>query len=203
MNEIRIKRLTIIVVLFTSIVVVFYFVNFNTSIKCGFSQHPADWGSFGSYITGVLSPILSGLNIYLFYVLTKTASEFNKKSIEKQLSYNTCKEYQNKINDLVFEFLSILEKNNIKSSPQNILSATSCLKRLIFFIDSFIIETEPFIGSNKETIVKTSSEKFKKSINDLIESNYVNTDIMKQFFDNKSAFIKLIFDLIINSNGTR
>ena len=202
MNKKKLRAITIVTVSLILVAILVYPINFYFINKGGISENSADWGNFGNYITGILSPLLAGLNIYLFYILTKTASEFNKQSIEKQLSYNTCKEYQNKINDLVFEFLEILERNKIKNNEQNILIATSCLNRLIFCIDSFVIETEPFINDNNT--VKTSKDKLKNSINNLINCRYSNATSMKDFFDEKSEFIKLIFDLVIkNDYGTR
>lgn len=54
--------------------VVLYFMKFGTtySINVKLSNTNADWGSFGSYIAGIYTPIFSALSIILLYQQNKT-----------------------------------------------------------------------------------------------------------------------------------
>ena len=55
-----------------------YFFQFHN----GFSQSPADWGTFADYIGGLISPLLALLNIIVFIDLTKSIEQ-NRLAIEK------------------------------------------------------------------------------------------------------------------------
>jgi hypothetical protein len=76
------------------------------------------------------------------------------------------------------------------------LRAIERLNRIKYFIDSFVLETEPLILSNSASVINTSKEELKQSINELIASRFTNEDHIQSFFDRKSKFIQLIFEII-------
>jgi len=74
----EIKKLAILV---ASVAVTFlglYFFKFHASL----SERPADWGSFGSYINGVLSPILLFLTLIYIANTFKAQKESQAEQIE-------------------------------------------------------------------------------------------------------------------------
>lgn len=193
MNIKLIRKITILTITLVSIVVITFIVNFQHH---GISNNISDWGNFGSYISGIINPILSGLNIYIFFILTKTASEFGTQNVRKQLSFITCQEYQNKINDLTFEFLANIETYKENQDKKYIIRATNRLNWIKFFIDSFVKEAEPLIPQNLPEI-KKQKEEFELSINMLIKSEFSEVEPMELFFDKKSEFIQSVFKFMI------
>jgi len=78
------SNLIILVCLIVLGVVGFYFYNFHASL----SGENADWGAFGSYFGGILSPIISGVAVYLIaktYALQKRELGELKKAQAKQI----------------------------------------------------------------------------------------------------------------------
>ena len=73
----------IFAVLFLVVAVIFYYLNFNEG---GISSNPADWGTFGDYLGGVLNPLFGFLTLIALLItiilqkqeLDKTKTELNK-----------------------------------------------------------------------------------------------------------------------------
>lgn len=193
MNVEIIKKISILSFGFILLGIIVFIINFHNQ---QFSDNISDWGSFGSYISGIVTPILTGLNIYIFFILTKMASEFGTKNVQKQLSFSTCQEYQNKINDLTFEFLANIELYKESLKDEYIVRATDRLNWIKFFIDSFVKEAEPLITKNFSEIVNKKKD-FEISIDQLIESKFSKKSHMEHFFQKKSEFIKVVFEYMI------
>lgn len=66
-----------------SIVVVLYFYQFHN----GLSNNAGDWANFGDYLNGVLTPILTIINIWVFVKLTQVISKSEQNQKEAELSY--------------------------------------------------------------------------------------------------------------------
>jgi hypothetical protein len=181
----------LLAVIIISIIPIHYYCS---NVGSDFSQDNSDWGDFGDYYNGIVSPFLALINILVLIKLTIAASRFNKKSLEKQLIHSTCKEYQNKINDLTFEFFENLELFKENSEQKYFNRSIERLLRIKFFVESFITETEPLLSM--ESPLKQSKEKLNNSIDDLIKSNFSNKDNIQNFFDEKSEFIKTVFNLV-------
>lgn len=79
------KKSWIIFIIVISIIstLSFYFFQFDK----GLSLSNSDWGSFGDYINGVLSPILTIVNIWVFIRLTEVINASDKKQKEAELSH--------------------------------------------------------------------------------------------------------------------
>ena len=179
-----------IIAVFTVIMIVFYIIHFNG----GVSKNNSDWGFFGEYFGGIITPILTALNIYIFYKLTRTISEIDKQNVEKQLIHSTCKEYQSKINDLVLEFLKT--SYEVKREEAKIEIAKERLSQTSYLVDSFVFEIDIFISENNKPKINDSKENLMKSINTLKESNLEDKNLTHDFLVKKSEFINLIFSLI-------
>lgn len=188
------------IVFFILITITFYFCKFHD----GLSNNNSDWGYFGEYLGGLINPILTALNIYVFYRLTRTISDFDKQNIKKQLTHSTYKEYQSKINDLTFKFLDSIQQlgeirkykkdgvTDITLEPKYNDLANNMLHRIKYFVDSFVTE----VSIDEEDVNETKKE-LEKSIDKLINSDFSEGKLIQDFFEKKSQFIKEIFKLII------
>lgn len=188
-----IRNISILSIGMMLIAIVVFVINFHNK---ELSDNISDWGNFGSYISGIINPILAGLNIYIFFILTKTASDFGKQNVQKQLSFSTCQEYQSKINDLTFEFLANIELYKEIQDKKYIVRGTDRLNWIQFFINSFVTEAEPLISNNIADII-TKKKDFEQAINGLIETQFSDRQAMVDFFDAKSEFIKSVFKYMI------
>lgn len=193
MNIKIIRNISIISLGLILIGIIIFIMNFHNQYL---SDKVSDWGNFGSYISGIINPILAGLNIYIFYILTKTASDFGKQNVQKQLSFSTCQEYQNKINDLTFQFLANIELCQKTKKEEDKKIAINRLIWLCFFINSFVTEAEPLIPNNLSEII-IQKNNFEKAIKELIETECTDVKATERFFVMKSEFIKSIFEYMI------
>lgn len=82
-NNVNLQRNVIIVIVSVVILVVgFYFCFFND----GISQDSNSWSNFGNYINGVLMPVLTAINIYVFIKLTREVSKLEERRSENAMS---------------------------------------------------------------------------------------------------------------------
>ena len=82
-NNKNLQRIVIIAIVSVVILVVgFYFYHFNGSI----SQDSDSWSNFGNYINGVLMPVLTAINIYVFIKLTTEVSKLEERRSENAIS---------------------------------------------------------------------------------------------------------------------
>lgn len=75
------KACIAIMVITTVICLTLYFFVFHT----GFSDNQEDWGYFGSYFSGILMPILTGINVFVFITLTKEIEQERELKKEQEL----------------------------------------------------------------------------------------------------------------------
>ncbi|MDR0972853.1 MAG: hypothetical protein LBM61_02550 [Prevotellaceae bacterium] len=215
-----IATIAVILVILAIVIFIIYFPIQNQYLIL--SNRISDWGSFGSYIGGIINPILAGLNIYIFYVLTKTATEFGNRNVQKQLSFSTGQEYQKKINDLMCEIIKIVgECNEIevklkKRSDAGVeiedhertmvkieadLLIARAIQRLHWmktFAESFVKESEPLIPKYIQEVIVLKGE-FLLSIDKLIESKMEKPEALDDFFKQKSVFINEVFGYVVKS----
>lgn len=192
-NNVLIIIAITLIILFSIIPIIYYRCHLGTN----FSQINSDWGDFGDYFNGVVSPFLSLVNIIVLIWLTKTASGFNKSSFEKQLAHNTCAEYQGKINSFMFEFFDnidlIAENQNEQEKSKYRKRAFHRLERIRYLATAFIDEATPFLSekSNLQQIQNSKNELIKTI--DLILQGNTDSKTFDVFFEKKSAFINTVY----------
>lgn len=72
----NLQRNVILCIVLTSIVILaFYFFMFND----GLSKDSNSWSNFGDYVNGVLTPILTAINIYVFIKMTIAISSLEER----------------------------------------------------------------------------------------------------------------------------
>lgn len=77
----KIKNACLLAFLFSIVLVLLYFRFFHY----GFSNDSNSWSNFGDYFNGVLSPILTAVNIYVFIRLTSTISKIEDNRANRAL----------------------------------------------------------------------------------------------------------------------
>ena len=160
------------------------------------SHDISDWAAFSDYINGILSSILAFLNLYLFYILTTSATKFTEDNTKKQLCFNTCNDYQKRINELIFEFLyniELYQDNDNNEKYKNI--AKRRLIWLKYYINSFYNEIASFLPAQND--FKSLKEDLEDSIDKLINSDINNSVAMDEFLVKKSEFINKVLSNII------
>ncbi|MCE5319512.1 MAG: hypothetical protein LLF93_00225 [Bacteroidales bacterium] len=137
-----------------------YFYIFNGSL----SRNAQDWASFGSYISGILLPILTGLNIWVFIRLTQAIDREN--NIRKENDNKRFEERQ-KV-DIEFQRRMIISQ--IRQTEVNSLS--KALDNL-FFPSEFCSDSKLFLDSIKVNLVKGQIliDSFVNGRNDLFNIN--------------------------------
>lgn len=116
-SKIRIDKYDIclyIGVLFAILFIFSYFFWF----RDGISRNTADWGNFGAYYSGVLMPILTVVNIYVFIKLTREI-ELERRNREEVQAQNREAELQ-KQREMQMAELRFEEVKNLN----NVLEAT-------------------------------------------------------------------------------
>ena len=78
----RVKIACYIAIFVSVILIILYFVFFHY----GFSNDSNSWSNFGDYFNGVLTPILTVVNIYVFIRLTTVISEIESKRAQEALT---------------------------------------------------------------------------------------------------------------------
>lgn len=173
--------------------IILFVINF---MRQDISHDISDWAAFSDYINGILSSILAFLNLYLFYILTTSATKFTEDNTKKQLCFNTCNDYQKRINELIFEFLyniELYQDNDNNEKYKNI--AKRRLIWLKYYINSFYNEIASFLPAQND--FKSLKEDLEDSIDKLINSDINNSVAMDEFLVKKSEFINKVLSNII------
>lgn len=173
--------------------IILFVINF---MRQDISHDISDWAAFSDYINGILSSILAFLNLYLFYILTTSATKFTEDNTKKQLCFNTCNDYQKRINELIFEFLyniELYQDNDNNEKYKNI--AKRRLIWLKYYINSFYNEIASFLPAQND--FKSLKEDLEDSIDKLINSDINNSVAMDEFLIKKSEFINKVLSNII------
>lgn len=191
MEKYRIKIAVIFTISALAISISLFVIVF---IKQDISYDISDWAAFGNYIGGILSPILAILNLYLFYILTTATSKFTENNTIKQLCFNICNDYQKRINELIFEFLSKVELYNENKDERYNKAAKMRLVWLKYYANSFYNEVASLLPIQQN--IKLSKEELEASVNKLMNSNFRDPYIMNDFIEKKSNFINDILNVI-------
>lgn len=179
--------------------IILFVINF---MRQDISHDISDWAAFSDYINGILSSILAFLNLYLFYILTTSATKFTEDNTKKQLCFNTCNDYQKRINELIFEFLyniELYQDNDNNEKYKNI--AKRRLIWLKYYINSFYNEIASFLPAQND--FKSLKEDLEDSIDKLINSDINNSVAMDEFLVKKSEFINKVLSNIIEKKNKK
>lgn len=134
-----------------------YFLNFSL----GLSSDSSDWGNFGSYIGGAITPLLTLFNIWLFYKLTIVVEDKNSERDIRNKIY----ESQGVITQMRMRLYEDVRPliNEVKSDiyvNRFTQSRLTELKKRLMEIDSSLlfrsnISSPSFLKNNTEEVLKT------------------------------------------------
>lgn len=190
------KKILIVIVTLSGALISFGVIIFISIFGKGkFSNDIADWGNFGGYINGIITPVLSMLNIYIFYMISNIASRLDKMNVIKQLRHETCKEYQNKINEIIFQLLENIEIYKETKDVKYFQRAKLRLSWLQYYVDSFFKEAIPLL--EQVVTVNSVKQELDQAATDLRNSGFSDQQTMQNFIDKKSKFIRTIFENMI------
>ena len=169
------------ITVFTTIVGTTYFYIFHGEL----SVSSQDWASFGSYISGVLMPIFTAINIWVFVRLTQTIDKQNKKRSEEesekqQTRHKAELEHQKRMiitqirQAEISQLSKILDSSFIpdSNSCSDALSKNNSYKnnlaRTLSEIDSFLNEKQYLFPTDKNEIAFRSLIKVYKMISEIL-----------------------------------
>jgi uncharacterized membrane protein len=193
--------ISISILLISAIPFYLYFSTFNGEK----SLLNADWGNFGDFIGGILSPILALFNLIAFLYLTYVIHDFDKNSKNKELNYQKKLIYSNekynlfkKINHSVNKVRFILLSNTEKKYEAVTELFENCDSA---FIDIKILFPEVGISDND---IKTTQDKFLALLkeikyaedNKMANSNAFN--FSKDVIDHTNTLLKKVKNSIDN-----
>lgn len=204
-KKIRCRKITaypiiLLFILLISTPLYLYYSKFGAN---GLSGNTSDWGNFGDYIGGTLTPLFTFLNVFILYKLTMLARDFEKKTLDSQLSHENKKFELNLRLMLYKEFIDILNKS-ISNIRKYVISKNEReVKELIiqtrYKIDSFSDEISYII----------KKEEFNNSINHFdslllkLKNNPLSNDILKSLIDSKTDLlrnIQKVFNIYFSNN---
>lgn len=88
------------------VVCIFYICTFSG----GLSHDNADWGTFGDFVGGICSLFLTAMNIWIFYLLTRTISEQEAKREDVRQKFEALRFKLQKQEELIKNYSNAVEK---------------------------------------------------------------------------------------------
>ncbi|MEX9884205.1 hypothetical protein AB7X05_21825 [Providencia rettgeri] len=150
----KIKMWFVVFVIIICILIIFpFFIYAFNFYEFGLSKNNANWGSFGSYIsgvTGLITTIMTSISVFVLYYTLKITSKYNQKQIENNHS-------QTKIEHI--DLLVNLTVNEVEKTS----NSYGLNKSNLDLVDSFISELNLTMSMHAEA---------KKYSDDRIVLNY-------------------------------
>ena len=180
----------------------------------GFSKDSTSWSNFGGYINGILSPILTMVNIYVFIKLTTTISEIENnrandaiKQNERHFKENLEQEkaqFDKQLEQAKMQFEKQLEhekqllylqfrKQEFNTFCQNVNEALSLypreevakkLERISSYLDSFISSSLKLFMINDLGETERKIQKLKMNINIISASFMFGESYDEKIYEN-------------------
>lgn len=165
------KQIAFIISISYIIAIALYMSKFNK----GFSNTINDWAGFGNYISGVLMPILTTINIWVFIKLTIAISDENAKTKDRELFFKKKLFVTQQRQKELDHFIDILDQSLVLKA--NILPSNICepIVSAVTYLGSFIE------GQSELFPILITEQSFKNNILELYK------------------FLRIYYDLINNS----
>lgn len=131
------RNVTLIIIVATICCFGLYLCMFNN----GLSNNSNSWSNFGDYVNGVLTPIFTVINIYVFIKLTTTISRLEEKRYENSMEIENQrreKEIKHEKDLLLMQFrkqeieVFVKQMNRIDNSPLDIVTLKEIANYLKF-----------------------------------------------------------------------
>lgn len=189
------RNITIIIVVAIICCFGIYLYMFNN----GLSNNSNSWSNFGNYINGVLTPIFTAINIYVFVKLTITISKLEEKRSEKELQHE--KEL------LLMQFRKQEIETFVKQMNRidDISFDVTTLKEVAFYLKSFQntgskwFNVEKIGATNKIGLMWVYMSKI---IDSLEYDNKYDHETFMKIYDLKVEITNILMEATLNRNNT-
>lgn len=189
------RNITIIIVVAIICCFGIYLYMFNN----GLSNNSNSWSNFGNYINGVLTPIFTAINIYVFVKLTIAISKLEEKRSEKELQHE--KEL------LLMQFRKqeietfVKQMNRIDDNPLDVTT----LKEVAFYLKSFQETGSKWFNVEKIGVTNKIGLMWvymSKIIDSLEYDNKYDTKTSMKIYDLKVEITNILMKATLNGNNT-
>ena len=209
----RIKIVCFVATFIAIIMVAPYFILFHY----GFSNDSSAWSNFGDYINGILTPVLTAVNIYVFIRLTSKISEIENHRTNKLIQ----QEREHSIKELEqakFQFEQQLEheknllylqfrKQELNNFCQNINDALSFypkekrvkkLENVSSYLESFVSSGLKLFMIDDKGVTERKIQRLKMDINSMSLNFMLNepldNDLFNKIMDERDSIVKTLQD---------
>ena len=211
-NNKNLQRNVIIAIVFVVILVVgFYFYHFNGSI----SQDSNSWSNFGNYINGVLMPVLTAINIYVFIKLTREVSKLEERRSENAMSKENERierEMQHERELLLLQFrkqeldVFIKQMNRILDNSSGPIKIES-LQQVADYLKSFSETGLKWFNLENYEITKNEINslwvKLNRYILNIQDHKDFDTELFYMIYDTKAEITYKLVEATIKNNPKR
>lgn len=197
------RNITIAIIAVTICCLGFYFYMFNN----GLSNDSNSWSNFGDYVNGVLTPIFTVINIYVFIKLTTAISRLEEKRYENSMEIEDKrreKEIEHEKELLLMQFRKqeietfVKQINRIDNSPLDIVTLKEVANYLKSFNDTgvkwFDIKKPEF--TNRVGLMRV---KMRLLIDKLENDNTFDTDIYSIICDVKAEITNTLMEATLGN----
>ena len=184
------KKFSVIIILSITIVLSLYFYMFHN----GLSSNSTSWSEFGDYINGVLTPILTILNIYVFVKLTNSISERDSVRSEREMSYQKQIVLMQFRKDEIDSFLKIMNDALVIKKETDVYELSEPVMYAMNYLETFATTKLSLFNLNEESDVARSikeyHQKTKELYHCLIENRNTNRDSIIKMLNLKSFIVR-------------
>ena len=197
----RIVIICLVAALIALLLIAPYFILFHY----GFSNDPSSWGNFGDYINGILTPILTAVNIYVFIRLTSKISEIEDNRTNEAIQ----QERERSIKELEqakFQFEQF-RKQELNNFCQNINDALSFypkeeivrkLENVSSYLDSFISSGLKLFMIDDKGVTERKIKRLRMDINSMsfnfMDKQPLDEDLFNRIMDERDSIVKTLQD---------
>lgn len=192
------KRIAVIIVIAFAVVLALYLIVF----RYGLSHSTTTWSEFGGYVSGVLMPILTAINIYVFVKLTNAISEKDSQRSKKEMLFQKqlmLMQFRKKeIDEFETMMNSIYTIDDIKSTDDMI----SKISNLVIYLGSFRSTKLSLFGCDEDSEISKEINKLIDLLSE-INKNWNNNgavpgEYMLSYYKYKNSITRSLQNITIN-----
>ncbi len=158
------------------------------------------WIEFSTIFNGIMMPILTAVNVYVFVKLTKAISEKDEIRSRKEL------EYQKKILLMQLRKSEVDTFDRITSKvftyDDNIVSLQNCMLSAVIYIESFYSSKLSLFDLEKDSSLAKEIRSLGNSIatmnNGLLERKQMEKDVLLNLFSQKNIIIQKLHEITLS-----
>lgn len=197
------RNVTLIIIVATICCLGLYLCMFNN----GLSNNSNSWSNFGDYVNGVLTPIFTVINIYVFIKLTTTISRLEEKRYENSMEIENQrreKEIKHEKDLLLMQFRKqeietfVKQMNRIDNSPLDIVT----LKEIANYLKSFNNTGAKWFNVEKSGITSKIGlmwTQLLKVIESLETNNKYDVDASMKIYDLKAEITNILMEATLGN----